>query len=195
MKKLALLLALTLTFALLLPSCIKDGVNVLDAPPIKTGIIDVKLSTSDDNVTFTETVKNAPTIGNNVFWEPGYIGYQFVKIENAGTLNLKYKLEVVPQESNNLSEVIYLYAKVVDDSFRFNDPNDLEQLDRIGLLSEVNSAANGTLMCGESTVICVALKMSESAGIEYQNVTNGYTVTLYASQLTAEDDSFDNNYN
>ena len=56
--------------------------------------------------------------------------------------------------------------------------------------------ASGDLQAEKVDTITLALKMQESAGNEYQNKSIGsdFSVILMATQLTAETDSFDDQY-
>lgn len=79
---------------------------------------------------------------------------------------------------------------------------------KVGTLADVLSAG-GVLVSGDTSAIAtptggevvfnktITLKMQESAGNEYQDmslVSGGFSVRLLATQLTKEEDSFDENY-
>ena len=64
------------------------------------------------------------------------------------------------------------------------------------LLQEQLGGANGELKAGEGFAATLVLKMQESAGNEYQDLSIGtdFTVQLLATQLAFEEDSFDEKY-
>lgn len=170
---------------------------------IKAGTLDVSMhwakATADPNATDTVwTDASTGAIFNYDKWEPGYVDAKHVSISNDGTLALKYKVIIEPTgEVGKLAEVIDVY---------YADPataitrNNLTADKRLGTLKDVilsaDSTAMGNLEAGEKHVITLALKMQESAGNEYQglSVGTGFAVRLIATQLTYEEDSFDDQY-
>ena len=60
---------------------------------IQAGNLDVKLSYKDGE-TFREVEPTTTVLGNHDLWEPGHVEYAVLKVENAGTLALKYKLGI-----------------------------------------------------------------------------------------------------
>ena len=131
-------------------------------------------------------------------WEPGYTQARHLRIANVGTLALKYQLLI---EANGLvselADVIDVYY--ADPAQLIADRTDLKAENKIGTLSEVLAgleSASGHLSADESVIITLALKMQESAGNEYQNLAIGsdFSVKLYATQYTEEEDSFDEMY-
>ena len=100
-KKSALLLSFTsllLCFAMLAGSTFAwftdtatTGVNKIQA-----GNLDIKLQykNSTTHGEFTEANKETPVFDNNAQWEPGHVEYVVLKVSNAGSLALKYKLGI-----------------------------------------------------------------------------------------------------
>ena len=169
---------------------------------IKSGSLDVGMYWADgteapDSATWTDASTGA--IFNYDKWEPGYVEVRHIKIANVGTLALKYQIKIVANgEVSDLADVIDVYY--VDPAQQIADRTDLTDDNKLGTLTDVlanlANTANGELPAGENDTITLALKMQESAGNEYQNKSIGsdFSVILMATQLTAETDSFDDQY-
>ena len=134
-------------------------------------------------------------------WEPGFTAVKHFKVSNEGSLALNYKMRLIANGVvSDLASVIDVYV--------FNDVTitsaDLKAATPVGTLLEVmgtekNLSRNiaGSLEAGDSAdIYTVAFKMRESADNKYQNMDLGctFTVELYATQMSAENDSFDNQY-
>ncbi len=165
---------------------------------IKSGNLDVAMSWKEATATGTYKDASAGPIFNNDKWEPGYVEAKNLKIENKGTLALKYQLILaangVVSELADVIDVYYAEGELVLAN------RDLTNLTYLGNLTSVlvnaSATTTGTLDEGESTTITIALKMQETAGNEYQNLGIGssFAVKLLATQLTAENDSFGSDY-
>ena len=177
---------------------------------IKSGTLDVTLEYIEDAAKDPQTAadtewKNAAegAIFNYSNWEPGFVQTRHIKIENEGTLALKYKVNVVPvgtteQDGVRLSDVIDVYY--LDPGQAISGRADLDTLTPAGTLTQMldglDTSGAGVLKAGEKEVLTIALKMQESAGNEYQNKWIGeeFAVQLLATQVEYENDSFDNTY-
>lgn len=169
---------------------------------IKSGTLDVTMEWADGktdptNTTWTDASTDA--IFNSELWEPGYVEVRHIKIANAGTLALKYQLNILANGAvSELADVIDVYY--VDPAVKVENRDALANVEKIGTLSEVlakvSTTAAGELKAGENHTITLALKMQETAGNEYQDKSIGsdFSVQLLATQLTYESDSFDNQY-
>ena len=169
---------------------------------IKSGTLDVEMYWADgteapDSATWTDASTGA--IFNYDKWEPGYVEVRHIKIANEGTLALKYQIKIVANgEVSDLADVIDVYF--VDPAVQVADRTALDNIEPVGTLNEVLAGmpgnASGDLQAEEVDTITLALKMQESAGNEYQNKSIGsdFSVILMATQLTAETDSFDDQY-
>ncbi len=129
-----------------------------------------------------------PTKVENVLWEPGATFFtQGFKIANKGNLALKYKV-VVSGTTGDTGLLKVMKFDVVS------------AMTKTG--SEVDFAANpGQLLPPTSDTPRVSDtyylrgRMDESAGNEYKDMTlTGISVTVYATQLNSEFDSFNNTY-
>ena len=177
---------------------------------IKSGTLDVSLEYIEDAKTDPQTAADTAwkdasegAIFNYSNWEPGFVQTRHIKIENEGTLALKYKVNVIPtgeteQDGVRLSDVIDVYY--LDPGKAINERTDLDSLTPAGTLTQMlaglGTSGTGTLKEGEKVVLTIALKMQESAGNEYQNKKLGdeFAVQLLATQVEHEDDSFDDTY-
>ena len=171
---------------------------------IQSGTLDVEMhwaeGTKDPSAADTTwTDASTGAIFNNDKWEPGYVEVRHIKIANEGTLALKYQIKIVANgEVSDLADVIDVYyvdpAQQIADRTALTDDNKLGTLTDV--LANLANTANGELPAGENDTITLALKMQESAGNEYQNKSIGsdFSVILMATQLTAESDSFDDQY-
>ena len=216
---LSLVLCLTMligtTFAWFTDSVTSSG-NI-----IKAGNLDAELNYKSK---LTETWKDASegAIFNYDKWEPGYVDLKYVQVKNAGNLAFKYLLNIIPEVipeagKMNLADVIDVYV--------FADPTeeieraDIETMTKVGtlasLMTDTDGAARGILLpegaskdvdaltteeraiteVGDVTM-AIALKMQESAGNEYQELSVGgsFKVELLATQYMYEEDSFDDTY-
>lgn len=176
---------------------------------IQTGTLDVEMywakGTEDPSSADWKDASQG-AIFNSELWEPGYVEARHIKIANVGTLALKYKLAIAPNgEVSELADVIDVY---------FVDPAQIATRDSLAALTPVGTlrqmiddpdgAAYGSLLAeDESTeeiesvkTVTIALKMRENAGNEYQNLSIGtnFSIVLMATQMTAESDGFDNQY-
>ena len=149
----------------------------------------------------------------NTLWEPGHTEYVTLKIENKGTLAFNYKAMVQPvNETGGIN--------VNDDAFRLSDylvfkttkptTSDSTPADRnaaralAGTEMKLNQAAltqTGYILSGgDAQYITLVIYMPETVGNE-ANYKTGTTppkielgITVFASQRTAESDSFGNEY-
>ena len=199
-------LALFLCFAMLLGTTYAWFTDSVTSAGniIQSGTLDIEMywaeGTKDPSAADTTwTDASTGAIFNNDKWEPGYVEVRHIKIANEGTLALKYQIKIVANgEVSDLADVIDVYY--VDPAQQIADRTDLTDDNKLGTLTDVlanlANTANGELPAGENDTITLALKMQESAGNEYQNKSIGsdFSVILMATQLTAETDSFDDQY-
>ncbi len=173
---------------------------------IKSGKLEVTMDWAEGNedpaaANWKDASKGA--IFNSELWEPGYTEAKHIKVSNVGTLALRYQMRILANGIvSELADVIdvYYFAEATQ-----LDRAKLATGTKLGTLSEVlnNTNANaisktivGDLVAGASKTVTIALKMQESAGNEYQNLSIGtdFSIQLLATQLTSENDSFDNTY-
>ena len=169
---------------------------------IKSGTLDVEMYWAEgtealDNANWNDASEGA--IFDYDLWEPGYVEVRHIKIANEGTLALEYQLKIMANgEVSDLSDVIDVYY--IDPAKQIADRTELTADKRLGTLTEalagLDATASGELAANSADTITLALKMQESAGNEYQNKSIGsdFSVVLMATQLTAEEDSFNDQY-
>ena len=175
---------------------------------IQSGNLDVEMYWSDKLLAADSTEwKNAD--GEAIFtydkWEPGYTEVRYIKVKNAGSLALQWRLFIEAEGAvGKLAEVIQVYYVNPITSAA----DDLSDLTSVGVLTDVlatHKHTSGILLpagatstehtVGE-TILAVAFHMDENAGNEYQNqsVGDGFAVNLIATQYTYENDAFGNKY-
>ena len=170
---------------------------------IKSGNLDVALEWANGTESLdTAEWKDASTnaIFNYDLWEPGYTEVRHVRISNKGNLALKYEIRIAANgEVSKLADVIDVYY--IKDGKQITSRTGLTDENKIGTLSQVLAnpyAAKGHILAGDNAadVATIALKMQESAGNEYQNLSIGtdFSIQLVATQYTSEKDSFDDQY-
>ncbi len=171
---------------------------------IKSGTLDVEMHWAEGKAdpAAQGTVWNDASTGkifNNDKWEPGYVEVRHIKISNVGTLAFKYQLNIFANgDVSDLADVIDVYF--VDPAVKVADRTALNSIAPVGTLTQILAGmpdnASGELLENETDTVTLALKMREDAGNEYQDKAIGtdFTVQLLATQLTSENDSFDNQY-
>lgn len=155
------------------------GVNT-----IQSGTLDIVLEYSEDGGKTwqdaegeTLNFKTADGRTSNIYWEPGCT-YELplIRVRNNGNLALKYEIVISGLTGDvKLLEAIdfYVNEEVLLDSYR------------------------GTLLENEAVSAPMLIKghMQEEAGNEYQNLTiEGISITVYATQMAYENDSYGPNY-
>ncbi len=176
--------ALLLCFAMLLGTTFAwftdsatSGTNQIQAGNLKVDIVD-----KDDASLVGDKLKFQNKDGEtNILWEPGVtFRTQAFQIKNNGNLALKYRLSLNGiTGSSKLLEVIS-FSIVKEDGTAVDLANFEGTLTTAGALSDVYYIQGA---------------MASSAGNEYQGLTlEGIGVTVLATQLTYENDSFGDQY-
>ena len=144
---------------------------------IQAGNLDIKLL-AEDGVTSLEGAtlewqKAEGAEGEDILWEPGCrYKLQPIIIKNAGNLALKYKVVITGIKGDaKLNEAIEW------------------TIDGVSLDEEK------PLLAGESAKLTIEGHMKKEAGNEYQGLSiDGIGITVYATQYTHENDSYDKTY-
>ena len=195
---LALLMCVTMlvgaTFAWFTDSA-STGVNKIVSGNLKVDIIGAN---SDSHIEKLDFTKATGAEGENLLWEPGcrYLTEGF-RIANNGNLALKWKAEI---NKDNITD-----GKVEGSTIAKDGKSLLDVID----FYVVTKAADGTETAvaienftgklaanvGKSETYYIKGVMQTTAGNDYQDLTlDGITITVYATQDTVENDSFDNQY-
>ena len=165
------------------------GVNKIQAGNLKVDIIGADSENHVSMLSFTKAGATDAEAGAEILWEPGcrYLTEGF-RIANKGNLALKWKAQVnkgatAANEGNfDLLDVInfYLVTKAADGT---ETATPLDEF--TGNLKKTET----------SDVYYIKGVMQTTAGNDYQGLTlNGITITVYATQDTVENDSFNNQY-
>ena len=165
------------------------AVNKIQAGSLKVDIIGADSENHISMLSFTKAGATDAEAGAEILWEPGcrYLTEGF-RIANKGNLALTWKAQVnkgttAANEGNfDLLDVInfYLVTKAADGT-ETETPLDVFT----GNLKKTET----------SDVYYIKGVMQTTAGNDYQGLTlNGITITVYATQDTVENDSFNNRY-
>ncbi len=160
--------------------------------------IDLELLDKETN-TWNSIKKSKTSLFNYDKWEPGYTSMKVLKVENEGSLALKWTATFSSNSQLGiLADVIDVYVKQGVTTYP-SDRADLVGWKNAGTLREfvtnIKTTTHGELLKGESATLGIALKMRETAGNEYKNQALGFfDITIYATQLDSESDSFGPDY-
>ena len=131
----------------------------------------------------------------NTLWEPGKTQVAYLAIKNNGSLSLKYKVTLDVYDSvKNLHEVME-YAIVPDAQPTANQVTSWTDGDNVVLGEQVVSGDKDVPMDpGSVHYFALAIHMPEEADNRYQNGEVSFDLTVFATQLDAESDSFGKDY-
>ena len=184
------------TFAWFTDGVTSDG-NVIKSGTLKVGMYWADGTEDPETVTWKESKNGAMFYG--VQWEPGFTEVRHIKIENEGSLALKYQMGVeVVGTVSILAEVIDIYY--VDPAVQITDRTQLTESNKVGTLEEVINGtcemASGNLQAEHNDVFTIAFAMRENVGNEYQDLSFGssFAIQILATQYTFEADGFNDRY-
>ena len=161
---------------------------------------------------FAAVTENTKVFDEDALWEPGHVEYVVLKISNAGTLALKYKLGInianetgstnVYDKPFNLSD--YIKFAVLDGDRTEDD------FDRDTLVAAATAADNYVLSAGytdedyllkgTNKIVTLVVWMPTTVGNEANHKPGAATpsiglgISVAATQYTYESDSFDEKY-
>ena len=167
------------------------GVNKIVAGNLKVDIVGATTGNHIDSLSFQNKDNSS-----SILWEPGVTFHtEGFRIKNDGNLALKWKM-VVNKDSASTGVVEGSNGKagmnlldVID--FSVVSSKD-ENAPAVKIDEFVGHTAAETI---DSVTYYIKGTMKTTAGNDYQNLTlNGITITVYATQDTVENDSFDNTY-
>jgi len=202
------LLALTLSSSMLVGTTFAWFTDSVTSTgnKIVAGTLKVDLELLDKNGSWNSIKESKAPIFNYDNWEPGYTDVKVLKVENEGTLALKWKAKFVSDEElSALANVIDVYVNPSETALAY--PTDFAEVEssytHVGTVADfvntIGETTYGTLKAdgetGDEAYLGIALKMQESAGNEYQNMSLGdFDIQIVATQLAYEEDSFGPNY-
>jgi predicted ribosomally synthesized peptide with SipW-like signal peptide len=184
----------------------QTGVNTIVA-----GNLDVELYYRDAGGEYQPVTETTKLFNEDALWEPGYAEVVYLKIENKGTLALKYRLAVtvlnetsaynIAGEEFQLSDYL-MFGQVVDE---VNEGPTVFQARAEAIAAVEASAAHldsyrldGNLPADEFRYVALVVYMPETVGNEanYRGSAPSIElgVSLVATQYTHENDSFGNTY-
>ena len=170
------------------PDTASTGVNKIQAGNLKVDIIGADSENHVSMLSFTKAGATDAEAGAEILWEPGcrYVTEGF-RIANKGNLALKWKAQVnkgatAANEGNfDLLDVIDFYLVKGTGESQTETP--------------LNEFTGNLKKTETSDVYYIKGVMQTTAGNDYQGLTlNGITITVYATQDTVENDSFNNQY-
>ena len=155
------------------------GVNKITSGNLHVEIQN-KEGTEIDTLKWVDKDGNDIANQDDILWEPGCT-YRLTpfQIVNTGNLALKYKIAITGLDGDSLLLDVIKFTYKTASGAEFD------------MSAEGHLAANG----GTTGMITVSAHMDEAAGNKYQNqeLTN-VRFTVYATQDTVENDSFNNQY-
>ena len=206
--------ALFLCFAMLLGTTyawftdsVTSGNNI-----IKSGTLDVQLLmyNGTEYVDISESEK--PIFGEdslisdwedvNYLWEPGKTQIVYLCVKNAGSLALKYNVLVDVEDKGLIGSLDYAIIDGVTkddaDALAITSWSELLSVDGVqGALVESGrtvAAENGALESDSCDYFALAIHMNEEAGNEYKDKSIVVDISIMATQLSKESDSFGDDY-
>ena len=195
-------LSLILSFAMLIGTTFAwftDSASSM-GNKIQAGNLKIDLELLDKEAGWKSIKDSKEPIFNYSNWEPGYTDVKILKVENEGSLDLKWMAKFVGEdELSILANVIDVYVKPSETELTYPADRNLEGYTLVGTVADfvntIEETTNGVLMADEKAYLGIALKMQESAGNDYQELDLGvFDIQIIATQLNSEKDSFDENY-
>ncbi len=168
---------------------------------IQSGTLKVDLEVLDKDGNWNSIKENKTALFNYDKWEPGYTEFKVLKVENEGSLALKWIAKFVSaSELSELADVIDVYVCPSATELAYPADRSLAGYKKVGTVAEfvntIEETTKGELKAGEKAYLGIALKMQDEADNIYQGMDLGGTfdIQILATQLTSEFDSFDNQY-
>lgn len=169
---------------------------------IQAGKLDVELLMWDGDSYENISTNKSPIFGtgsiaqnNNAetLWEPGKTQVAYLAIENKGSLDLKY---TVALDVENVSKDLYKVMEyaITNDAKDGTGVNSWAGNGKAVTLGKQSVSGNVALKSGETHYFALSIHMSEAAGNEYQGGEVNFDLTVLATQLASESDSFNNQY-
>ena len=168
---------------------------------IVAGNLDVELHMWDGENYTDISAATSPIFGedsiaqdNNAetLWEPGKTQVAYLAIHNAGSLALKYQVSLnVTDIANKLYEA--MRYDIIEDAMN-GDVTEWTSGASVTVGSQIVSDSKVSLGAGETHYFALAIHMDETAGNTYQGGKVNFDLSVLATQLNAEFDSFGNQY-
>jgi len=175
---------------------------------ITAGNLDIELYWST-NATDWKKVDTHTNVFGEALWEPGHTEVVYLKVENKGTLALKYNLGVnivsetgsTNAEGKSFKLSNYILFDTVETETAFADRlAALNAVERAKVISSGYTKANALENTGDYDTVAMIVYMPESVGNVANHATDAVApqiqlgITLNATQFTYEQDSYGNDY-
>lgn len=180
---------------------------------IQAGNLDVELKYKNKTTTeFADVTTKTQLFDDSALWEPGHVEYVVLNVHNAGTLALKYNLNVtVDKETEGTSvetNAPFKLSSFLKYAAVAGDISDQGRADMVKAATAANPVAlsggyavkNKSLLAdSKDDVVTLVVWMPEETGNAANYTGNEIPtielgLTLVATQYTEESDSFDNTY-
>jgi predicted ribosomally synthesized peptide with SipW-like signal peptide len=177
---------------------------------IKSGNLDVTLDYWDGD-SFEEVKDTTKLFNDEALWEPGHTEVAYLKIGNAGSLALKYQLQVnvydetlgKTKDGADIRLSDYLVFSVIDidesEAGTYDRETAIDKAGDVKGLKEYIGETTPLVKKGDADCVALVIYMPTTVGNEANH--NGKDVpkiemgvNLYATQFTSEEDSFNNQY-
>ena len=186
------------------------GVNKIQA-----GNLDIELAYKNSTTggEFKKADKNTEVFKDGALWEPGHVEYVVLKVRNAGSLALKYKLGINIASETGSTNVLgnefklsdYIKFAVIEGEANVADRTTLvAAAERVGskLINEGYSKESHLDTKDANETVTLVVWMPTTVGNEANyKVAEGITapsidlgINVVATQLTYENDSFNDQY-
>ena len=209
-------MALFLCFAMLLGTTYAWFTDTVTSANnvIQSGNLDIELDYW--NGTAWDTVEGADDIINGDLWEPGYTKVAYLRLRNAGSLALKYQLGVnilsekegINQAGDTFRLSNYIMFGVVEDVNGETNAYTKDDAGRTKAIADVTDAkkiyegyTKADSLAANSGYVYLAMvvymptdvgNVANHNGTDIPQIDLG--INVFATQMTAEEDSFDNQY-
>ena len=166
---------------------------------IQAGTLTIDLELRDADGNWSSIKDSQEAIFNYANWEPGYTDVKILKVENEGSLALKWKAQFVSnQQLSDLADVIdvYVLPSVTEPVFPTRDLDGYSYAGTVAdFVNTIEATTNGVLLAGEEAYLSIVLVM-RNVGNEYQgkDLAGSFDIRIVATQLNYEDDAIDNSY-
>ena len=162
-----------------------------------------KISKDHTPIFGSETSTVAQNDNLDTLWEPGKTQVAYLAIKNEGNLDLKYQVALNvtnPADGKDLYKVMQYAiapdAKGTDSAPAWTGGKTVTTGAQIVSGTNTTDAdpAGVKLLHGETHYFALLVHMDENAGNKYQNGKVEFDLTVYATQLNSENDSFGPDY-
>ena len=179
---------------------------------IQAGNLDIELAYKNSTTRgeFKKADKSTPVFDNNALWEPGHVEYVVLRVSNAGSLALKYKLGInIANEVGSTN--VYNNAFKLSDYIRFavlDGDRTGNSVDRDALVAAATDSKlikegyskEDNMTAGANKVVTLVVWMPTTVGNEANHKTEvtapsiDLGISVVATQYTHESDSFNDQY-